>query len=618
LFLVNMVSIMNKDKTPIVSGTDLENFRSAYSGEKQLSILKDSGGKMVVTWPVGIGKSHSIDDVIEASIEGSDYDIVLIFEPTRDLINERRLIKNPLNSEINIVNLKPRPKIKCGDVDDIWSVYEVRGMGTLGRAEICKKRCESVNCSWLKQHQEITSADVVFGTQAYLKNVPLLLHDIKRRIGDKKILVLLDEVNFAMSSFQERLSDLHLLQLVELFDDIKESFKDESWFKEWQYKLNVLRKAQTLDLCKSTWGFPRIPMQAALMIQQRGWNKWNEQFSYIGGALEVFHDSLPKSRQFDDNDSSLVYSIEPKIPADFVVYSATIDPLLIKYRLNMKDDICSPYEHFRFLDKKTRWYNISSGIGAAKNYPNNRAQILDFFSQLIMIRVDENKKILLISRKKYAESVVEELQEMLRENDRDDIRVTYSAGSDSHGDNIDCQVHVIHYGVVGINNYEDFDCAYCIQSYYIPIDLVSQGLQELFRDDLHIELDLELERLPCRRQINVKSSDHRFTSINALAQPMMDHLESGVVTQAVGRIRPYTSACEVITFQCSENPHYKYDEDFLSLDAARSFFDVKHQRSRRKEELSNRVQEHKKRGLKQKEVSSCLGVSVRTVRRYWN
>jgi hypothetical protein len=284
----------------------------------------------------------------------------------------------------------------------------------------------------------------------------------------------------------------------------------------------------------------------------------------------------------------------------------------------MKDDICSPYEHFRFLDKKTRWYNISSGIGAAKNYPNNRAQILDFFSQLIMIRVDENKKILLISRKKYAESVVEELQEMLRENDRDDIRVTYSAGSDSHGDNIDCQVHVIHYGVVGINNYEDFDCAYCIQSYYIPIDLVSQGLQELFRDDLHIELDLELERLPCRRQINVKSSDHRFTSINALAQPMMDHLESGVVTQAVGRIRPYTSACEVITFQCSENPHYKYDEDFLSLDAARSFFDVKHQRSRRKEELSNRVQEHKKRGLKQKEVSSCLGVSVRTVRRYWN
>ena len=76
MFLVNMVSIMNKDKTPIVSGTDLENFRSAYSGEKQLSILKDSGGKMVVTWPVGIGKSHSIDDVIEASIEGSDYDIV--------------------------------------------------------------------------------------------------------------------------------------------------------------------------------------------------------------------------------------------------------------------------------------------------------------------------------------------------------------------------------------------------------------------------------------------------------------------------------------------------------------------------------------------------------------
>jgi hypothetical protein len=91
-----------------------------------------------------------------------------------------------------------------------------------------------------------------------------------------------------------------------------------------------------------------------------------------------------------------------------------------------------------------------------------------------------------------------------------------------------------------------------------------------------------------------------------------------VVVQAVGRVRPYTKPREVITFQCGEHSQLKYTSEFHSVEAARRFFEIPSLRERKQHERTAQVQAAKAEGRTQQETARMLGVSVRTVKRYWN
>jgi hypothetical protein len=90
------------------------------------------------------------------------------------------------------------------------------------------------------------------------------------------------------------------------------------------------------------------------------------------------------------------------------------------------------------------------------------------------------------------------------------------------------------------------------------------------------------------------------------------------VLQAVGRVRPYTKAREIITFQCAAHPQLTYTQEFNSLAEARVYFDIVTTREAGKATTTALVQAAKKAGHTQQQAADQLKKGLRTVKRYWN
>jgi hypothetical protein len=172
--------------------------------------------------------------------------------------------------------------------------------------------------------------------------------------------------------------------------------------------------------------------------------------------------------------------------------------------------------------------------------------------------------------------------------------------------------------VVGINLFQDFDCAYCLTGYYVSEDVVNTVLQDVLASDGHIPIKIETGGMPRRRRAGVVDSSHRLYDIERLAQLALEQQEMDVVLQAVGRVRPYTRPREVITFQCAVHPQLTYTLEFHNIGEARKFFGVPSRRNQSQLHNIERIKVSKGKGLTQLETAEKNGLSIRTVKRYWN
>jgi len=135
---------------------------------------------------------------------------------------------------------------------------------------------------------------------------------------------------------------------------------------------------------------------------------------------------------------------------------------------------------------------------------------------------------------------------------------------------------------------------------------------------MNLPLQISTHGRPCRRLAGVRNQGDRIYDLHTLAQHALNHQEIDTVLQAVGRVRPYTKPREVITFQCAEHPDFAYTREFSSIGEARKHFDIPSRRSAQATMLNDQILKARSRGMKQREAASLLGVSLRTIKRYWN
>lgn len=179
----------------IISGPGaLKEFRGHWTGEAILSLLRQNDGKLLITWPVGVGKSHNIDSVIETAISTGLYDLVIVFTPTTAVLNERRWVKNP-PEHIKIVILKPRPSDLCGGrADKRWQKFEKNGLGALGRNQLCRPCAHFKTCFWPGQYgKNLEGARVIFCNQAHLERDRQFISKLSGWARAKKVLAIIDE-----------------------------------------------------------------------------------------------------------------------------------------------------------------------------------------------------------------------------------------------------------------------------------------------------------------------------------------------------------------------------------------------------------------------------------------
>src|SRR3954467_9282423 len=97
-----------------------------------LELLRRHGGRLLVSLPVGVGKSTNLDAVVEEAVRSDAYDVVVVLCPTWRIIHERRWVRQqPPGVDVRL--LRPRPRKRCGpERDGRWRAFESVGLGLLG------------------------------------------------------------------------------------------------------------------------------------------------------------------------------------------------------------------------------------------------------------------------------------------------------------------------------------------------------------------------------------------------------------------------------------------------------------------------------------------------------
>ena len=299
--------------------------------------------------------------------------------------------------------------------------------------------------------------------------------------------------------------------------------------------------AKTCDLRSHGWHFPQIYLDWSLAVQTRGYGIYGEAFSFLAFGLVHFGRSPLESRERTAS-GDIVYAAIPNVSMDFIIYSGTAHQQFSEYRLG--NEFASPFEDYSFIHPETTWLNIASRLGARRYFLKNSPQILDFFAGLVARRLQEGRRPLLIAKKCFCAFCARQMQDRLQMLGHE-ARVAINGWQPDLLRNANV-VPLIHYGMIGTNLFQEFDCAYCLTGYYVTEEAINGILQDLLGSDMEIPLRISIEGRPCRRRAGVLNQRDRTYDLHKLAQHALNHLEMDTVLQAVGRVRPYTSTAPMM------------------------------------------------------------------------
>jgi hypothetical protein len=590
----------------------LEDFRRLHNGRRYLDRLKEHKGRLLVNLPIGVGKSTALDDIIEEATRSGPYNLVVILCPTRNIINERSWIKNPPD-DISVVNIRPRPTELCGSkIDRQWEIFETSGLALLGKTQLCANCPKRTECFWPDQYSRgLKQADVVFAAQQHFERAPEFIKQIQQRTEATRTLILIDEINFVRAPFSRKISHSDIDKTLQILRQLSNQ-KNHQGLKELIFDLETLVQAEVSDLRRPEWILPALYPQIILEIQTIGWQTFGSDFTYIGSLLEQFGKSPIDSRE-KTRAGDILFATPPSFNQDLIVFSGTATPELIQHRIGL--ELADPFSNYQFQDQGTHYYNLANKMGMASYFPKNSPQIFDFFSDLLLSRIRDGKRVVLLSRKCFKTLCINEMQKRLDETDLS-LKII---NPDSHQlDNTSqVQIPIIHYGMIGENRFEDFDCIFALTGFYVNENAVSELIQEIRAEDFHLPIKIQTKGTPPRRTAEVEHLKDQIYDVHHLAQLALNDLEIGTVMQAAGRVRPFTKPREVFLFQCSELPQCNGLNEFLSLAEARRYFNILPKREKQKHLQTEQVQRCRARELTQKQTAEELDISLRTVKRHW-
>ncbi len=592
---------------------DLALFRSGLTGRYGVGLVQQHK-QVLVQLPVGVGKSSWLDEITVEATGGKHFELVIVLSPTRQLINERRPLKNPPTG-VRVVNIRPRPGKQCGKQRDAqWRQYEKAGMAALGRVEICGQCPLKGGCFWPNQYGKgLKGTGLIYATQTHLERSPRFVPYLKRSTGAQSCLVLMDESSFIAKPVEQTIPYDELQR----FADVLKSLKyppHKKIHEKWIYIVDLLLQTRTDDLVGDEWydHMPRMPQDWMVAVQRAGWRAHGEKFRFLGHQLKAFAQSDMDSR-LRGRAGEICFSSMPKLGEHCLVFSSTTSPQFAEYRYGHRFE--APFSDYRFLHPDTRWYNLASSIGTKRHFPGNKPQILDFFAGLVARRLEEGKRPLLVSKKAFVPECAEYLEQRLAELGHGNVRLLTS-GFTAASLATPGVIPIIHYGIIGVNLFEHFDAAYCLNGYYVNEYIVNQCLQDIIPQNWRLQIEIITQGRPKRRIAQVANPRDRIYDVHQAAPLALEYQELDPVLQAVGRVRPFTRPREIITFQCGQIPGVEYTQEFDLLPEARLFFGISSRQQYKTHKKAEQVAALRAQGLTQSQVAEKLRVSERTVRRY--
>lgn len=610
---------MNALSPVVIAGEQaLAQFRQGLTGPYALDLLNQAGGRLLIQLPVGAGKSEWMVKIIVHALSEPQpvYDLLIVLVPRWDILRE--LLKR-LPAELPRKVLHPRPRKRCGSLDAEWQQLEQHGCGFLGRAQLCQGCPKRKGCTWPGQYgKRLRGTKLILATQQHLVINPRFVQQLTDAADAQRPLILLDESDLLLQSGECALRQEDLARFITAQESVLNATgKPRQASRDWLELSRLVNEAPSLDLREGRWRFPYVDARWALEVQKAGRDAFGREFRFLGYDLHRFSHSDPASRE-RPHSGDIRFATLPSLGKEFMIFSGSIARELARYRLDpnhRKPTLLSPFDAYRFEHPHTRWFNIRSLIGTANYFPGNAESILDFFARKIARNIAEGKRTLLIARKKFVPLCQSVLRERLDELGVGPVRIVTGSWDDQKL-NDPRVLPLINYGVSGINRFEQFDAAYCLCSYYVSAETVSQAAQDIDAVSDRFQVVLDCRGNPPLRRARLLLPDQRETILSSVVQWTLEQKEADVVVQAAGRVRPFTQPREVITFQIGELPGVRHTHHFTSLEQARAYFEIPARKAAQIAQRAHDVRQFQSQGLSLRQIAEKLGVSRETVKRY--
>lgn len=524
----------------------LAGFREHHLAPANLLALIERFVIVLFKLPVGVGKTFAAQRLLALPELYARFDLVIYAAPAWNIVRDviAGLDRDPAWPVRRV--LEARPGNRCGDLDDRWSDLEVRGCSAVGKAELCGEKCPvAADCSWPRQLEDLTKVQLVIMTDQRIALIRNIVHLIRTRSRRQRALVLLDEASVLDGELEIKLGRIQIGQLTHALRNTRCRHRDWPGVRDqWMGELARLLSVRQADLEGTRWQFPPNLHAFAYQIQCAGLVEYGPDFRYCAYDLSLLSTSRSNERWRDSNGIRFIG--RPYLDCHVALLSANLTPEYAGHRLG-EGPVASPFGGFRFRHSGTRIYNVRNSVGAARYASTHHARNLDTFAALIVRNISEGRTTLLVSRKKLKASCARYLAKRLSgwgldvafEVERyDQLPVPPSPRV----------IPVIHYGIRGVNDFTEYESAYCMTSYYVNGKALNDAVQEF--ESRHFRAQLEIVHGPDRRRrVQVVGMTGSDEDREWLGNVYLRKLEVDPVVQAAGRVRFMTKAREVTFFQ---------------------------------------------------------------------
>lgn len=583
----------------------LDEFRRERLSPEALLALIIRLIRVLLRLGIGVGKSHAIDDLLALKPLYARFDLVLYVAPAWNILRERNALRDAASVPVAFKVIEPRPVERCGPYAARWADLEKRSCAAYAKATLCAECRKTVTCDWPDQLREIDGLQLAFATEQQLKLNRSLVPLLKFRTGAERVLVILDEAKFIDGSFEVKIGEDHLRQFRDVLAALFEERPNE--VAPWLEAVEELIKGKPSKLGDLRLKLPQSLLYATERMQRVGVHRFGDRFRFIGYEVALLQYARKGERR-KRADGSIVFTARPYLGTYVLIASAGLDAEYVAHRLG-EGSIASPFSDTLVRHSRTRIINLRSRLGAQQYYAKNKKQILDTFAVIVRRNVLAERTTLLIARKNAKQECADYLHERLRGWG---IEVQFVIDGPLPSTATPSVIPLIHYGILGVNNYAAYESALCITSYYVSSGTLADALTEHEPEAFGLDLRIVSHGTLVRR-VELVRRDLPDCDRTWLANLYLRRLEVDPVIQAAGRVRFLTKPREVVFFQMADFSNDIGEvTEVETLVALRRVMGVPSAKEIDRDLLAGRLDAHRAEGLSVEAAAEKCGVSRRT------
>ena len=367
---------------------------------------------LLLALPPGIGKSRAAQALVGHALE-HDHDLVIYVAPTRGIIDEIEIVRR-LPAE-SVVTLNPRPGWLCGTADAAWKDLERSGCAALAKATLCagcvERDINGGDCSWPDQLDKIgTGTNLVVLTEQYLLLNPLLLRDIRARAGSRRSLVILDEALFTTTAVVRRFTRSDLQGFRTALAEARQKGAPDPGVEAWLEGIDFLLD-RDVELAALHRFWSNRLNRSVLAAQMAGHQAFGSAFRYLATELELLNSAVTTGQWRDGDTFEIVVRVDTT-GCDVVIMAPYLDAEIVEERLSRP--VIKLFSNLVFRHSESRIINIADPIGTATTLaqPAHFNRVVDFFLALILRNIAQERRTVLVTRKKFLNRVKARIEQV--------------------------------------------------------------------------------------------------------------------------------------------------------------------------------------------------------------